>query len=467
MDNVKHPLPPCTECDIPPPPDVDIAEHPLLPKTEEDIPSLADVYLDEHPLPLNTEGDIPPPPDVDFVKYPLPPNTKGGNPPPADADTDEHHLPPNAEGDIPPPPDVDNVKHPLPPDTEGDIPPPPDMDIDDQPLPPNTEESIPPPDDADIDDQPLPPNIEESIPSPDDADIDEHLLPPNTEGGIPSPPDVEFVEHLISTITAENIPSPTDVTTGPAPVELLFLQESIYKDIVDNLSAKVAEKWVKECCNITPASTGSINKKLIIKEIEQALNGKKKLTVALLERLTQKMNDTAITTELYNLGVTAKKNARARKTQLLMHLSHCFTDEQNTNSVSKTLSKKTKRKSRQNKKMHKSTLNESIINKENINISNLNSQLNNTIGLTVTDNKENAKTVTQEPKSSSAKEKATKVPSPSLSANPSTNQKVDEEKSHKINTIMNSEEVAVSNQKSGKVKQKTAVFLTIKTMKYH
>ena len=44
---------------------------------------------------------------------------------------------------------------------------------------------------------------------------------------------------------------------------------------MDNLSAKVAEKWMKECCNITPASTGAINKKLIIKETKKALNGGK------------------------------------------------------------------------------------------------------------------------------------------------------------------------------------------------
>ena len=72
---------------------------------------------------------------------------------------------------------------------------------------------------------PLPPNTKGSIPPPADANNDDQPLPPNTEGGIPSPPDVEIVEHPLPTNTAENIPSLTDVTTGPAPVELLFLQE--------------------------------------------------------------------------------------------------------------------------------------------------------------------------------------------------------------------------------------------------
>ena len=83
-----------------------------------------------------------------------------------------------------------------------------------------------------------------------------------------TPTDVDTDVHPQAPNNAGNILSPVDVNTGPGSrltLKSLFLQERIYKDIVENLSAKVAEKWVKECCNITPASTGAINKKLIIK----------------------------------------------------------------------------------------------------------------------------------------------------------------------------------------------------------
>ena len=114
------------------------------------------------------------------------------------------------------------------------------------------------------------------------VDIDVHVQPQNaTENkNILTPTDVDTDVHPQAPKNAGNILSPVDVNTGPGSrltLKSMFLQESIYnyKDIVDNLSAKVAEKWVKECCNITPASTGAINKKLIIKETEKALNGKK------------------------------------------------------------------------------------------------------------------------------------------------------------------------------------------------
>ena len=245
----------------------------------------------------------------------------------------------------------------------------------------------------------------------------------------------------------KNILSPVDVNTGPGSrltLKSLFLQESIYKDIVENLSAKVAEKWVKECCNITPASTGAINKKLIIKETEKALNGEKKLTISLLGRLTQKMNDTAISTELYNFGITAKNNARARKTQLLMHLAINFTNENKTNSFSKAVSRKAKKKSRQSKRMQKIALNESKMNKENTDASKLNETLDNS----VTDVKEEAVAISSEPNSASITENVTGANPPTLLAYSQTTLVGDNEQCH--SSSIHSKNTPVLNQNSDK-----------------
>ena len=124
------------------------------------------------------------------------------------------------------------------------------------------------------------------------------------------------------------------------------------------------------------------------------------------------MNDTAISTELYNFGITVKKNARARKTQLLMHLAINFTNENKTNSFSKAVSRKAKKKSRQSNRMQKIALNESKMNKENTDASKLNETLDNP----VTAVKEEAVAISSEPNSASITENITGANPPKLLA---------------------------------------------------
>ena len=124
------------------------------------------------------------------------------------------------------------------------------------------------------------------------------------------------------------------------------------------------------------------------------------------------MNDTAISTELYNFGITAKNNARVRKTQLLMHLAINFTNENKTNIFSKAVSRKAKKKSRQSKRMQKVALNESKMNKENTDASKLNETLDNS----VTDVKEEAVAISSEPNSASITENVTGANPPTLLA---------------------------------------------------
>ena len=171
---------------------------------------------------------------VDIEVHPLPLNAAVNIPPPAHVDTGVHPLPPDAVGKMTPPADVDTGVNLQLPDTAGNIPP--LADVDTGVLPPHTPNTIG--------------NILQSV----SMDIDVHVQPQNaTENkNISTPTDVDTDVHPQAPNNAGNILSPVDVNTGPGSrmtLKSLFLQESIYKDIVDNLSAKVAEKWVKECCN--------------------------------------------------------------------------------------------------------------------------------------------------------------------------------------------------------------------------
>ena len=156
------------------------------------------------------------------------------------------------------------------------------------------------------------------------------------------------------------------------------------------------------------------------------------------------MNDTAISTELYNFGITVKKNARARKTQLLMHLAINFTNENKANSFSKAVSRKAKKKSRQSKRMQKIALNESKMNQENMDVSKLNETLDNS----VTAVQEETVAISSEPNSASITENVTGANPPTLLANSQTTLIGDNEQCH--STTIHSKNTPVLNQNSDK-----------------
>ena len=113
------------------------------------------------------------------------------------------------------------------PDTAGNIPP--LADVDTGVVPPHTPNTVG--------------NILPSV----SGDIDVHVQPqrPRKNKNILTPTDVDTDVHPQAPNNAGNILSPVDVNTGPGSrltLKSFFLQESIYKDIGDNLSAKVAEK---------------------------------------------------------------------------------------------------------------------------------------------------------------------------------------------------------------------------------
>ena len=75
---------------------------------------------------------------------------------------------------------------------------------------------------------------------------------------------VRSLNESISLLETETEPPSNKV--AQANKSLLFLQKDIYSHIIENVSANVAEAWVKSC-GITHASTGSGNKKILMKLI--------------------------------------------------------------------------------------------------------------------------------------------------------------------------------------------------------
>ena len=141
--------------------------------------------------------------------------------------------------------------------------------------------------------------------------------------------------------------------------EMLFLQKDIYIDIIEKLSSKNIRPWIKDC-GIKPAHALADNKKLLFNHIEEAMLGNKTLSVALIGRLTKTMNDSAISTELFNFGIEVKGTARARKTQLQNHLVDNFSDFCTKVSPQKTASwLKTRQVKRLRKSLHTYITNQS------------------------------------------------------------------------------------------------------------
>ena len=108
-------------------------------------------------------------------------------------------------------------------------------------------------------------------------------------------------------------------------------------DIINRLSARAAKDWVK-LCDIIPPSNALNNKKLLLKEISLAISGERLLPAVLVEKVAQKLNDSAITTELYNFSRVAKANAKSRKNQLQNHLLRNFTSLGAQSDAQKSLS---------------------------------------------------------------------------------------------------------------------------------
>ena len=69
-----------------------------------------------------------------------------------------------------------------------------------------------------------------------------------------------------------------------------------------------------------------------------AISGERLLPAVLVEKIAQKLNDSAITTELYNFGIVAKANAKSRKNQLQNHLLKNFTSLGSQSDAQKILS---------------------------------------------------------------------------------------------------------------------------------
>ena len=106
---------------------------------------------------------------------------------------------------------------------------------------------------------------------------------------------------------------------------MLFLQKDIYIDLIEKLSSKNKRSCIKDC-GIKPAHALADNKSLLLNHIEEAMLENKTLSIALIGRLTKTLNDSAISTELFNFGIEVKENARARETQLQNHLVDNFSD---------------------------------------------------------------------------------------------------------------------------------------------
>ena len=139
------------------------------------------------------------------------------------------------------------------------------------------------------------------------------------------------------------------------PKSLLFLQKTIYTDIIEHLSSRKIKPWMKDC-GIKPTQTVAFNRTLLLDHIEDSIVGAKFLTAPFISRLTKSMKDIAISTELFNFGITPKENAGERKNQLQIYLTNTFT-ACNSNMISPKTAARLK--PRQVKRIRKSLLNQS------------------------------------------------------------------------------------------------------------
>ena len=156
----------------------------------------------------------------------------------------------------------------------------------------------------------------------------------HSSGFMPNENPIVPVIETPSLDTAKNTTVPeTTMTPGKSPCpnipkpirEHLFLDKETCMDVIGKLNANAAKSWAKEC-GIPVASTASDNRKLLAQRITSATLGVAVLPAKFLEKLVSRLNDAMVSVELYNLRLTAKNNAKARKNKLLEHLIANFTN---------------------------------------------------------------------------------------------------------------------------------------------
>ena len=108
-------------------------------------------------------------------------------------------------------------------------------------------------------------------------------------------------------------------TVKQQSLERNFIQESIYEEIITKLPSVTCKNWAKEC-DVPRCGTAADVKKLILQRIKSVINHDASLSPTFIGKLVGKMNDSAITVELFNFNIIKKNDARARKTQLVNYL---------------------------------------------------------------------------------------------------------------------------------------------------
>ena len=99
-----------------------------------------------------------------------------------------------------------------------------------------------------------------------------------------------------------------------------FIERSLFESVVGILNAKPAAEWVKSCKRV-PAATCEGNRKILLKIHEECIiSGSTALNPKFIEKVTGKLKDVSVISELTRRKVTPKSSARSRKTQLQDYL---------------------------------------------------------------------------------------------------------------------------------------------------
>ena len=108
-----------------------------------------------------------------------------------------------------------------------------------------------------------------------------------------------------------------------------FLSNYIIIKIVNTQPGKTLIEWIK-LCDLKPAHSAESNRQILIEYLTNLTTNPSKVSPLLIEKMTQKLNDEAITEELILQGKSPRGKARYRKTQLQSCLIELFTSV-NTN----------------------------------------------------------------------------------------------------------------------------------------
>ena len=105
-----------------------------------------------------------------------------------------------------------------------------------------------------------------------------------------------------------------------------FLSNSMVVKVINTQPSKTLIDWIK-LCDLKPLHSAEANRQILIEYLTSLTltAGIYKLSPPLIEKITQKLNDDAITEELLMQGISPKKRAKTRKKQLQSHLIDMFT----------------------------------------------------------------------------------------------------------------------------------------------